>query len=347
MIRDGGKIAEEDTYMYEKFDNRIGNLVIYPNIYSTKNFLNIRKHQQLKSLIKENVSWADKVICGSQTGTVINITCEMCKKYNKPYMIYCLGLIWEGQWYHSLKGKIVAYPREWSARKRTREASYALYVTRKAGQKRYPCNGKSLGCSDVELIDLQEEVLTKRLDKIAQKRGKIVFGTAAYLDVKWKGHHLMIKALSKLKEEGYDVEYHLLGSGTGKNIKKIAAKYDVLDKIKFLGARPHSEVFSFYDTLDIYVQPSFQEGLCRAIVESMSRACPVVCTDVGGNNELIEKKYLFKLGSSKDLLRAIKDIWNTESMKNAAIHNFNESKNYEGSKLNKIRQEFIKEFIES
>lgn len=67
------------------------------------------------------------------------------------------------------------------------------------------------------------------------------------------------------------------------------------DCVSILGAKPHSEVFSWLDSIDIYVQPSFMEGLCRSIVEAMSRACPVICTNVGGNYELVSSDSFLKI----------------------------------------------------
>lgn len=74
------------------------------------------------------------------------------------------------------------------------------------------------------------------------------------------------------------------------------------DCVSILGAKPHSEVFSWLDSIDIYVQPSFMEGLCRSIVEAMSRACPVICTNVGGNYELVSSDCLFEKLIMLDLL---------------------------------------------
>ena len=76
--------------------------------------------------------------------------------------------------------------------------------------------------------------------------------------------------------------------------KKLIAELHLEDCVSILGAKPHSEVFSWLDSIDIYVQPSFMEGLCRSIVEAMSRACPVICTNVGGNYELVSSDCLFE-----------------------------------------------------
>lgn len=346
LIRDCGNITSEDAQTLEKFDPSIGNLIPYPNIYSMKGFLNISKHLKLDHLIEEEVKKADKVICGSQATSVICTTIKYCKKYHKPYMIFCLGMIFEGQWYHSLKGKLVAYPREHQCKKLFRDAPYAIYVTKEACQKRYPCGGKTLGCSDVEIEPSSPQILENRLDKIrALKNRKIVFGTGAYLDVKWKGHHLMLKAIANLKSKGYDVEYQMVGLGTGKNIMSLAKKLNIEDNIKILGGRKHAEMFDWYDQIDVYVQPSYQEGLCRSIVEAMSRACPVVCSDAGGNYELVESQYIFPVGNFLALTERLEHVIEENAFEKMAKRNFEKAKDFDSKVLNKSRWDFIKEFI--
>ena len=69
-------------------------------------------------------------------------------------------------------------------------------------------------------------------------------------------------------------------------------------------------MFKFYENIDVYIQPSYQEGLCRSIVEAMSKACPVVCSDAGGNYELIQEEFIFHKGNSKALQKKIEYIRN-------------------------------------
>lgn len=61
---------------------------------------------------------------------------------------------------------------------------------------------------------------------------------------------------------------------------------------------PHDKIFEWLDTIDIYIQPSYQEGLCRSVVEAMSRACPVICSDACGERELANEKFIFKRGDA-------------------------------------------------
>ena len=43
-----------------------------------------------------------------------------------------------------------------------------------------------------------------------------------------------------------------------------------------MGGVPHNKIFQLLDDIDLYIQPSLQEGLPRSVVEAMSRACPII-----------------------------------------------------------------------
>lgn len=328
-----------------KIDKSIGNLILYPNTYTLKSFLNIKKHFILRNIIREIIKESDKVICGTSCGEVAKVVTSACKDYNKPYLVICLGMMFEGLWHHSWKGKLLAFPRERICIETFRNAPYALYVTQEACQKRYPCHGTSLGCSDVELEEFNIKTLQQRLEKIKKEKKKIIIGTAAFLDVKWKGQHLVLYAIKNLIKQGYDIEYQLIGKGTGIAIQNLAKKLGVQNNITILGALPHNKVFQWYDSIDIYIQPSYQEGLCRSIIEAMSRACPVICSNTGGNYELIDKDFLFKTGSYKALTETLKKIISEDNMLIQAQNNFEKSKVYNIHSLREKRINFLKEFI--
>ena len=150
---------------------------------------------------------------------------KYCKKYNKSYLIEVTGFAFESLWYHSFLGKFFAIPREIKLKRALINAPYAVYVTEKALQKRYPCKGESLGCSDVELNSIEnEEIIKARIDKIdrIKENSKIVLGTAAFLDVKCKGHKDVIKAIYLLKKKNKNLrfEYQMIGGGTRECIKE-------------------------------------------------------------------------------------------------------------------------------
>lgn len=130
----------------------------------------------------------------------------------------------------------------------------------------------------------------------------------------------------------------------GNSLKKLIKKYELEKEVKIIGALPHDEVFKWLENIDIYIQPSYMEGLCRAIVEAMSKACPVICTDAGGNFELIEEKNIYKQRDIFGLMKILENI-NNEELKKNAIYNYNKSRKYTASLLNEKRDVFYSKFI--
>ena len=130
-------------------------------------------------------------------------------------------------------------------------------------------------------------------------------------------------------------------------MRKLISELHLEDCIFILETKPHSEVFTWLDSIDIYVQPSFMEGLCRSIVEAMSRACPVICTDVGGNYELVSRECLFEKADFNKLADMLEKMIDPQRQIEEAQKNFNKSKEYNKEDLNKKRDAFYQSFIKS
>lgn len=130
----------------------------------------------------------------------------------------------------------------------------------------------------------------------------------------------------------------------GNSLKKLIKKYGLEKEVKIIGALPHDKVFKWLENIDIYIQSSYTEGLCRAIVEAMSKACPVICTDAGGNFELIEEKNTYKQRDILGLINILGNI-NNEELKKNAVYNYNKSRKYTANLLNKKRDIFYSKFI--
>ena len=79
----------------------------------------------------------------------------------------------------------------------------------------------------------------------------------------------------------------------------------------------------------------------------MSMACPVVCSDAGGNYELVNQRFIFSKGKSKELTKRLVTMLSSGTMNLAAKENFERAKDFEKNKLNKKRWAFIKDFMAS
>jgi len=72
--------------------------------------------------------------------------------------------------------------------------------------------------------------------------------------------------------------------------KKIAANNNIIDKIKFLGHRSQTELFSIYNKASVFVLPSLTEAFGVAILEAMAAGAVPVASDVGGIPEIIQNE---------------------------------------------------------
>ncbi len=343
-------LEEEVKNKLNYIDTDLLSLKLVDDIYSPKKkILNLSLRKKIEHQIKNEVSKSDKVIIRSVGNFYTNTALKYCKKYKKDYLIEVTGFAFESLWYHSLLGKIVAIPREIKVKKALKNAPYAVYVTDEELQKRYPSRGKTLGCSDVELFEQRKNTLSIKQKKINEdlQNNKIVLGTAAFLDVSFKGQKDVIKAINYLKKEGIDnIYYEMIGAGNGEKLKKIIDKYNLNDRIKIIGALKHDEVAKWLMNIDIYIQPSYAEGLCRSILEAMGMGCPIICSNVGGNKELISKEYIYKKGSYKELSVKIKKLITSKNLLNQSKQNYMNSNNYNKEKLSEERNRFYNKFMQ-
>lgn len=342
-VSEVSKIEAEKTF--SKITVSPFKVIKCPNISSVKGM--IFKKRAARKIIKEQVLNADYIVARLPS-TIGFLAIDYAKKYKKPYLVEVVACPWDAFWNHSFKGKLFAPYMYYSTKRRVRNAKYVVYVTNEFLQKGYPTNGQNTNCSNVALMEFDNNVLGKRLDKIKsmQEASKIIIGTTAAVNVRHKGQQYVIKALGKLKKQGIaNYEYQLIGGGNQSYLKTIAEKYDVLEQVKFLGPVPHNEVFDWLDTIDIYVQPSRQEGLPRALIEAMSRGLPAFGANTAGIPELIEDEFIFSntRNNINEIITILK-AFNKELMINQAKRNFNEAKKYDKKIIEKRRKEFFMKF---
>ncbi|GGA65131.1 glycosyltransferase family 4 protein [Ornithinibacillus halotolerans] len=322
---------------FNKVDSNI-DFLTFKNLKELKNKENRKK-------IDDQIHRSDYVIIRlpSILGTY---AVQSAKRQKKPYIIEVVGCPWDAIVNKGLKYVLPALAITLLTKRAVSGSMHTIYVTEEFLERRYPTSGKYIACSNVTLNSVNEQDIRNRLEKIdmMSRDKKVIFGTCATIDVIYKGQQDVIAALAKLVKEGHDIEYQLVGGGDSSYLKLIAEKYGVLDRVKFIGTLKHEDVFKWLDNVDVYIHPSKQEGLSRAIIEAMSKGCPIIGADAGGIHEQIDAKYIFKKGNVSQICEKYKEM-TREVMKEQAIKNHNESKKYLKSILYKRRENFFKEFI--
>jgi glycosyltransferase involved in cell wall biosynthesis len=107
--------------------------------------------------------------------------------------------------------------------------------------------------------------------------------------VEQKGLAILFEAMDQLAAEHPDLTLTVVGDGPHRTrLQERAAAMGVGDRVDFIGSRSQSEVVEILSDADIFVLPSYAEGVPVVIMEALGSGVPVVATFVGGMAELVE-----------------------------------------------------------
>lgn len=308
-----------------------------------QNFLNPKVRAEFKKTVLENIRPDRAVILRAPSGSG-TIAADYCRAHGISYLAEAVGCPWDSLWNHSLRGKVLAPGARADFRRTMRNADYAVNVTSEFLQGRYPTKGKSAAISDVELQPMDDAILARRMERIRSHTGKIKIGTAGALHVVYKGQRYMIEALGKLKEQGNTTfEYHLAGGGESSELRNLAEQFDVVDQVIFDGVLRHDQMFSWFDDLDVYIQPSLVESMPRALIEAMSRGLPALGSIVGGIPELLGEDCIFPRKDVDAIAKLLARL-QPEQMTAMAKNNFYQAKKFQKELLEQKRYEFYSAF---
>lgn len=59
-----------------------------------------------------------------------------------------------------------------------------------------------------------------------------------------------------------------------------------------LGKRPNKEIHQYYQAADIFINPTYEEGFPRILLEAMASGLPIVTTDAGGIKDILGSEQL-------------------------------------------------------
>ena len=194
-----------------------------------------------------------------------------------------------------------------SLRRHCRQACTAAYVTAAAIQRRYPPGAATfaLHCSDVQL----DGFLAESFRRVTPQRPwrLVTVGTLAQL---YKGTDVLIDAVARCRQEGLDLELVVVGEGKHRvALESQAAELGLRGRVHFRGhLAAGSAIQAELDQADLFVLPSRQEGLPRAMIEGMVRALPCIGANVGGIPELLPTEDLFPPNDPPALAAKIHDV---------------------------------------
>ena len=139
-----------------------------------------------------------------------------------------------------------------------------------------------------DFTERQREKDEKRRELMLKPEDFVVLSVGEL--IKRKNHEVVIRAIAQIKresEETYNrIQYLICGRGVlEQKLKQLAHDLDVEEHVHFLGYR--SDICQICHASDLFVFMSFQEGLPVALMEAMACGLPVACSNIRGNQDLV------------------------------------------------------------
>lgn len=127
-------------------------------------------------------------------------------------------------------------------------------------------------------------------DRDYERKDNLIFLSVGELN-KNKNHEVVIKGLNLLKKNypNLNFDYNIIGTGSLKeSLQNLIQSLGLEENVHLLGYS--LDVKRYLEQCDIFIFPSFREGLPVSVMEAMSNQLPILCSDIRGNSDLIDDK---------------------------------------------------------
>lgn len=202
---------------------------------------------------------------------------------------------------------------------------------------------------DVEKFQYNSEKRNKIREELGVSENTILIGHVGSFS-KVKNHKFLIDVFDEYQKEVNDTKLILVGEGIlQEEIKKKVELYGLENKVEFLGKRMDTDYI--YSALDIFVFPSYFEGICTAMIEAQSEGLPIITSDEIDRNTDITKTIKFlrlNEGINKwtDAVKNVEKInRNNQSIKKMIIENGYDIKE-NAKNIQKLYNEFYTKSME-
>lgn len=146
-------------------------------------------------------------------------------------------------------------------------------------------------------IDVREVSEARREPNLSRPLRLVFLGRL----VRTKGLVEALQALRQLKDEGREFEFVMAGSGNDESLLKSQVRELGLDdRVRFAGALQGRAKWDLWLSGDVFVFPTWFEGLPYALLEAMAAGCVPVATAVGAIPDVVSDDVHGKLVALKD-----------------------------------------------
>ncbi len=165
--------------------------------------------------------------------------------------------------------------------------------------------------------------------------------------IREKGIINLIKAIPIILKKFPDLKLIIIGEGNKLTyLKKIIRELKIQKNVLFLGKIKNNQLPVFYNLADIFINPSYSEGLPTVCLEALACQTMTIATDVGGTKEIIKNNntgILLSNNKPKTIAQAIINLLkNSNSKKTISKNGFKFIKN--NFNKQKISKKYYQEY---
>ena len=230
------------------------------------NFLDLRKWH-IKKILKE-----------FETEILVYWNCEIFSSQKQ-----CLEIFYD----HGASWFIEENSRQYNMLNRVDKIIACSHASKRVLELRWP---QKKACIEKVLNPLRPDIHfadSKRTHPLKANK-KMRIGSSGRL-VPLKGFVCALHAIKELISKGYPVELSIAGTGKDKEaLEDYANKLGIASSVTFEGYVEDMTVF--YDSIDLFLAPSFREPFGLVALEAQARALPVIANAVDGLVEAVEDK---------------------------------------------------------
>jgi len=303
-----------------------------------------RRHA-LRASLRSVLNSTDAVLL-RVPGIISASVAGLMQRAQRPYGVEVIGDPYDMFAPGSVRSVVRPFMRRWlpwQLRRQCAGAAAALYVTAEALQRRYPPGPTTyaVGCSDVELPK-ETFVAVPRPVQPDKRQFKLIF--VGGLGQLYKAPEVLIAAVAANIRSGLDLRLTMAGDGQHRaDLEQLAHQLGIHERVRFAGLLPGgAAVRAELDQADLFVLPSRQEGLPRALVEAMARGLPCIASTVGGIPELLPPEDMVPPGDVEALATKIREVLaSRERMAQMAARNLEHARDYCADILRARRRTFF------
>jgi len=172
------------------------------------------------------------------------------------------------------------------------------------------------GVSESKIVKISYGARLDRFKKIGEPaKNKFVVLWVGALSLR-KGFMYALEAFEKLQYP--NKEFIVIGS-VSEEIKKLLASKRIDSSVHFKGTVPNTELINYYNSADVFILPSIEDGFGIVLSEALASGCPIIATPNTGSVDLIkngQEGFIVPIRNADAIVESFQKFIDTPGMRN-------------------------------